>query len=790
MENNNKIFPILSNLINKYLDKEIKLTRVKLAEYLNNTLQSNSDKITDIDIHIDEIVKSYYEMYASTDQKKFIEKSFIKSKFDTERIIDPYAINIKPLTLDIYNIDQQSKILDIYAEELLQNTKKLAIEEYNNIVHLAENKIANFIENEVFFSLSGKKRVEAAADHAKNVYETYANIINSHLDIKHTIRQFFNDFSELRNNLRFIREDFYYIIQLYIGADLTEEELKLLSFDEIKWLEYDKIQDRLDLKYNEIQEKCSTFYSINNQAINEIVTTASIGINKILDKQFSENYKYSRSEFKNDLYTTGFETAISTLINLSETNDQANITVAELRKETELLKQFFFEDKIALQQDLFRLIKLYNTIKNIFIPVTHEFKNLLVNVIKNEYIHLISDDQIEKLFIERQELIQSKKELTITINENENISNELLEIAKYAKLERDEYKNYYDFVLSQEPQKSSLLVKVFTLGLCDSYYVYYRQLWENEFVLVEDQYNYLKNTYNEKQHIYSKNQEKLVGLKTILTNTNSNIIKTEKELKEYINKNKLEVSDILKSKIKELIKIAETSKLVLEQTIHEELKDPKKFTESINNLNDFIIQNKLKSNNQINFEGSNNELDAINQIITFVKSNSNFNKVTEQFIVNFTENLEFAGFENKDKLKEIYQEELKKGIIYLGDKFQLKNYDLETYRDQFMEHISSKLTYKGEQIVKKDQLLKIRNIAIQYFKTAAQVHTLNRESEILSKLNQENQKNLDENLRDICKKTRAEVDEKLKNINTLFNDLKNINSSEEKIDLFNQFLKQ
>lgn len=762
----NTVYSIISDIINKNLNNKVIFTRVEIGEIINNNIQNENLKIKNFDEHLDNILTTYYNEYAGKEHRWYIENCIIKSTYDNEKIMNPNTLCIKPITLDIYNIKQQSLIFENFILQLNNKIKNLSIEEYNDKVHIAGNNINNFVEKEVFISLSGRKRVEAASNHAKQVYETYLDIINAYREIKHEIQQFFYDFSELRDNLKYLREDFFTIVKIIAGENLTEEELKLLSFEEIKWLEYAQINEKLNLKYDKIQNKCSTFFDLNKHYLKNISDVAEHGVNKIINNR-------NRDNLKNDIGSAVLMTGIATVTNLIASNEDATKTVAELRKETEILKQYFHQDKIKLQRDTFRLIELYNEIKNIFIPVTNKFKELFLKIISEEYVNILKDPKTKSLLTLRSQQLQRIKDLELIINEKLNIKRELKDIFENKRKDFEEYKRIFEFAEKQQPDKPNTKTKILTFGYSTIYFPYYHKLWRVEYDKARINFETSYDVKEEKFSSFKLYETECENLNIEFNNLKLENLKTEENLKKHIKENNPQILNLFKNKINELSNIAETSKLVLEQSIHEKLKDPESFKNSLSILNDIVNKKNIVLQNE-----SPSEID-IDQILNFVKNNSSFKKLTQKFLANVSE-----------LYPKIDINMLNENINILGQKFKLDTYDLEEYRDNFINYIITNTKYNETELLNKNQLLELGNRAISYLRTSALVYKLKKESEKIAETNELNQQDLDHYLKEISLKLRSEIDVRLENTKFLFQQLEIDGSVNEKIKHFNNFLKK
>jgi len=772
-ENNKQYYSLINSYLDNIKDQKGFFSRTNLIDFINRyaTLMNQ----VKMDLFFDDVIKEYYQNFASNSQKELIDNYMVKIFVDKELVIDEKSVDLMPMSLDIQNIDIQSKEISGKFDELIQKTPLLSIQTFNNVVEELDQRISS-IKEEYVISLTGSSKVEATYKNAENVYNSYVGLIGSYEQMKLEIQRLFNDFSELRDNLRYFREDFYYIVKICDIQNIEKEKaVKLFDFAEVKWLEYAEIKSNLDLQFLKIKDHCNTFYKFVEQNLGD-------NVGDIFDKHFDRIGKkigkksYNASSLKADLVVGGAEMAYGVIKGVMDSRAESKVVVENLKREIEHLKLSFTQDKIKLQSDIFRLIELFDTVRNVFIPVTHRFNDLFFSILKNEFSFskILSNENVMKLIDERKNISEEKRTLGLVIRDKENICEELKWNKNEAEENRDSYKGHYDFAISQRPNEPSVLLKIFTLGFCQLYYPAYLQKWETAYLPIKKEFNRLEEELNYHSGVYKKVKQQLKEDKDRQKYIKQRLLSIDTEVKAIVSN--LDYNNIFDSKIDLLKNLAHTSRLVLETSIQEELLNPENFIGSLEQLG-VSIQKEAKlsiaPNEFIAEENTENIFTQINAIVSRLETLPTIDELIENF--------------SNDAVKhnkEINKKELTSILHSLSSDIQLESYTYGGVKQKFIDKVveNTLLDY--------NQVLGLVDATKDYMLKMEEAYKIREEVKQLEAMNKSNDTEIANQLMVLSSVIRNKINSRKEKTTELLKNVSNENiSDKDKLNTFNQFLK-
>ncbi|MHC5310063.1 hypothetical protein ACYSNM_08300 [Myroides sp. LJL116] len=771
--NGKKYYPLIGTYLDNLKGKEVYFSRTALIEFINRNIPLIEQ--VKIDLFFDDVIKDYYQNFASNSQKELLSNFMVKTLVDNQLIIDERSVDLMPMSLDIEFIEEQNIEISQKFEELIEKTPSLSIQIFNNVVEELNTKISS-IKEEYVISVTGSSKVEAIYKNAEDVYNSYLELINTYEAMKYEVQRLFNDFSELRDNLKYFREDFFYIVKIYGVSSIQKNEIiKLFDFAEVRWLEYAEIKSNLDLGFLKIKEHCSTFYKFVEENLED-------NVGNIFNKHFDQisnkigKKSYNANKLKTDLITGGAEIAYGVIKGVIDSRAESKVVVENLKKEIEYLKLSFTEDKSKLQSDIFRLIELFDTVKNTFIPITHKFNNLFFSILRDEFsfAEILSNKSIIELLNERKVLLQENRTLDLVIKDKQNICEELKWNKDEAELNRDSYKVHYDFALTQKPEEPSIVLAIFTLGFCHLYYPSYFEIWEKAFIPIEKEFNKLEKDLDRHFNLYQK--------VTIQLQEDTNRCKSIKERLKLID---TEVKDILSkidkrglfdSKVELLSNLATTSRLVLETSIQKELLNPENFFESIETLG-LSLQSTanftLTSSVTISGENTENIFTHINSLVSRLESLPTINELIEDFS-------DAAVKQNK----ELDKEEISSLLHSLSSELELEKYSYGDLKMKFIDKVVENTIFDYNQVIG------IVDSAKNYLQKMEEAYKIREEVRQLQEINHNNDTEIANQLMVLSSIVRRKVNTRKEKTADLLQNVSNDNNSvEEKLNTFNKFLK-
>ncbi|MEC4116706.1 hypothetical protein VSP20_06960 [Myroides phaeus] len=779
----------MSNIDNKLRDKYYQLislflesrkfkkgvfSRVEIIQYINSNIYKKEDKI-EIDFFFDEIIKGFFLNFATDKQKEILESYLVKTKVESDFLLDALEVDTMPVALDIYKIQEQRIGLQNKFEELNSKTPVLSIVSFNNSLEKCSDVIANLQEEQVF-SITGSSKVEAVGKNAKKVYDSYVELITASSELKYEIQRLFTDFSELRDNLRYLREDYFYIVKLVLEKNLVSDKLEMFDFDRIKWLEYATIQSNLDLEFNNIKSQCSAFYDYVENNLSKIGDVFNNEVSRI-SKNFGKS-NYSSKNFKTDLVASGVGLAFSAVTQIFDSRSQSKVVVENLRKDIESLKLSFSRDKLKLQTDLVRLIELYNTVKNTFLPTSMKFSNLFYSILENEcstdLSSILKDQEVERLVSKRRELLQETRVLELYLIDKYNVCRELKVYEEDAEVELANYTPLYNYALEQKPdEEQSLFLKIITLNMCTVYLPLYLDKWRDCFVPIEKVYLELVSTYDKKKSEHYENYEQLKEKERRQRTISYELKDIEVELKKVLEN--LNYGNALVNKVEILEKLANTSKLILETSIHENLIDPESYSDSLFKLGVVGEAELLHINNLPDVELLEIDEEENNQILALTERMSKAPSLTGI--------LQSLGQDIYKEFSQVKKSEITLILNNVVKRVDTESPDMYKLKSHLIDEVVNQTGLQPDQV---NQLLVVSK---QHLQRMVEVYKLREEIKSLEKYNHYNEEKIQNQMMIITQVARKKID--IENITTmdLFNDLQDESmTNESKLDSFDTFL--
>lgn len=767
-------FPIIGLYLDEVQKKNITIfSRIEIVNYINEYVEKDK-QIIDINNELDLLIKEFYNVFATPSQKVLLELRMVNDYIMNVRIIDPLAVDTYPMSLDIELISEQKNRVNQLFVELDKKTEIKTIQPFNVRLEEITNRI-NLLKEEEVFSITGSSKVEAVYNYAQVVYESYIHLIECYAELRSEIQRLFNDFSELRDNLRYLREDFFVIVKCLLGKELDTSKIKLFNFMSVEWLEYADIQDDLDLKFDNIQERCSTFYSFIDTRLEEVGDVFNKHLNNIGNNLSKKGY--NSQSLKTDMVAGGISLAFSAVKGVLESRTESKIVVEKLRKDIEFLKLGFSNDKLALQNDLFRLIELYNTVKNIFIPVSQKYSivffDVIESVLSKENIKLIEDLGVLSLLQERTIKLEELRSLKLYVLDKENICKELSVYKDEAKLEYDKYLPLYEFALSQKPEKSLDIICFLTLGLSNIYFKAFDNEWNTAFRPIEENYTLALVKFEEENSRYKVNYLDLETSKDNITTLANRVEAIEDEIKILlVDKN---IGELLLKKIHLLEKLATSSRTVLEVSIQEELVSPELYIKSFEGIlsNDDLLFNT--TNTLVKVDENDRDFNFYGKLTNLI------NKV--EYMPSFDEIVSHCSKEIAEENNDLNIEQIQDVLRLTVNKLELEDYSYKELKQKLIDVISDKT------VLNENQVLEFLDLGKRYLVIMEEVLRIRKEVDMLQKMNISNDERIENQLMILSGKVRLKIDSINRNKEEFFAKIEENSSSEEKLEMFINYLK-
>ena len=430
------------------------LTRRDLVKHLNSNIPGLT--LTD-GLVLNSLVKETYQQTPSSEIKKAITKSF-RHNIAGKPVYDPDNISDIALSLNnsgelagnLNDFSQITGILDRKVDTLSLNDPIAEISEMKKEIEL-------FVPDQNF-SLTGRTKVKDNLKCGQKVLEGYGNLVEYYKMAKYQNQELIENFKFLRNELGSFRSEVTELLFDIIGEDKKEEHPELFDFSQIEYLETDRILKEIDLEFENLNDSFEVFQEAYEQSMMNIRDAGKRHADIALER-YSKTVKRkgyaSRSQVKAQVATAAIGFAFDAALEIVETRNNAEQTVAAIKRDVEKMKLSLKEDAQKIAIDLLRLRKIFNRLKVILIPEAKKFinrANLIYNTtIKDSYNQLLEGGNIAELSKENRRLHLEEKRIYLEIEDKkEGLQVCAEEISKYRELIA-EIQNEYDFVNSIEP---------------------------------------------------------------------------------------------------------------------------------------------------------------------------------------------------------------------------------------------------------------------------------------------------------------------------------------------------
>lgn len=549
------------------------MTRRELVEELNSKIPGLN--ITD-GLIINSLVKETYLQTPSSEIQKTISDSF-RHNITFQPVYDPDNIADVSLSLECsgelaLNFNDFTRVTEILDRRI--ETMDLT----DPITEIAEKKKAiELYVPEKNFSLTGKTKVKDNLKYGQKILESYGNLVHYYNWAKSQNLELIEDFKFLRDELGQFRMDVTELLFDIIGEDKKEEHPELFDFSQIEYIETDNIFEEIDLNFKKLDESFEVFQEAYEKSIINIKEAgqrhADIAL-KRYSKTVKRNGYASRSQIKGQVATAALGFAFDAALEIMESRNNAEQTVAAIKRDVEKMKLGLKDDAQKIAIDLLRLKKIFNRLKVILIPEVKKFinrANLIYNTtIKDAYSQLVQGGNIAELSKENRKLIVEEKRIHLEIEDNkESLQVCAEEISRYREL-MAEIQEEYDFVNSIKPNEPREIHNKISLGLAARKYEKHLTEWNKITQPVRDTYASFEDSIRREEeaiekfeHLIIEFQKRLDEIKSIRKNNKSRIQAQGIKIKNF--------EPQLKALEENISKISEASRNLMSRGIQEDM---------------------------------------------------------------------------------------------------------------------------------------------------------------------------------------------------------------------------
>lgn len=555
------IFSEVQNLLIELERENTVLKRRQLVNHLNNKFPHLNLLES---IGINRLLKEFYHSisYSSLLQESITE-SFVNDEH-TSSLFDPEKVSLESINFRLENdksvFAELDKAFQIIDSSYLKISDKDPIYDLQSI----ESELRNIRAEEVF-SITGRSKVEEKYKEAVKVYENYKNLIDRYDIIKNELLSLFSDFEQIRNSLKLIREDLMNTITDFYGENFKKTNPEIFDFASVKWMEFEEINQNLELSFNNINNTCQTFSEFYDKTYSSLGNLALDKLKKIGDSKYNH---------KKNLKNAAIEVGIASIFSVFETRENSNNTISELNYEIESMKRDFLNDSANIRMDVIRLLEIFKNLKDYFIPGTKLFISKLQIItqgeLKGDFENILNISGVKELKDEKSKLITESREINLFYNDT-------LKIIHNASARRNDYQSEinniqvnYDYFINNEPHAPEKWLNGLSIGIANKIFLKAHNQWDVKTYDVRNNYSNFCEDYNIENNRLKTNENRLIRFNVRQNEIQSDLLKNKEKIQSIL-KNESVIKDVISKNLFQYVELSKLVKSVLETKLDESL---------------------------------------------------------------------------------------------------------------------------------------------------------------------------------------------------------------------------
>ena len=375
-----KIYSLAKEIYNK----EATFTRTDVAFELKEFGISN-DSI--------EVSKLIYDAYVHYDNNEFIRKAFLNNDL-TRTIVEEYQINF---LLDEGNEEKAFELI----QKSIGNIEDL-VKAMSSFLGVSDKELTSKMSENIILSITGSRKAMNVKEKASVIFDRYTKTIDYYEEAKDSIKSLTVDFVFLRERvLELFYQHVFALIDIF-GDSIKVIDPELFDFDRIEWLDTSAMKNKVKLEHDSLNRSCG-------KLIGEI--------SQSFDKSINRSVKRIRTAKSNSM---GIMVAAMEMI-----NHYASATSQTLALEEEYitLKSNVRHDVTTIKGDLARLLEIYKTLNELYIPTAEIFfknsKEVMSSDLKNIVNAVSATTELKSLTKQRDEILKDVTFLDKQIKDRE-----------------------------------------------------------------------------------------------------------------------------------------------------------------------------------------------------------------------------------------------------------------------------------------------------------------------------------------------------------------------------------
>ncbi len=330
-----------------------------------------------------------------------------------------------------------------------------SLDESKNMLDLLDDTVAQVLSGamttatarNILNTIVGTHGAVKVQTEAKAVFDNYSNLVNVYDGAKHQVKSIMADFVSLRTQICDVYRQFSTMLIDTFGDSIKAVSPELFDFDSVEWLDVHGMLQKVKLDYDRISEKCKTLMSgIQDSFIQSL-------------KSSSATYKQAGNKKVGLLMVA---------LNMGSHYLDASSATNELKQDLVVLKNSVKRDATQIKGDMGRLLLIYKTMNDLYIPKAEVFIRNSNAVLTSEWKAIAEaiykDDEVKGLKTRRDQLLAAYKQV------EKDMTDAQLNIDVYtSRIEENKQtlnglQAQYQQAKDSKPSKPFFLVNIFTFG--------------------------------------------------------------------------------------------------------------------------------------------------------------------------------------------------------------------------------------------------------------------------------------------------------------------------------------
>lgn len=415
------LYQKIKDLAQEALKNNNCLTRADLAYDLRNWGIENDS------FRINELVWNAYQYFG---QNEMIRTAFLDNE-SKRYLVDQFLV---------YGLieNKKSQELASYLYQNLSDGLRALTTLGESIGSCLKLEMERQPEN-IMSTIVGTRGVQQVQKEASTLFDRYSSMVNSYHRAKTETKAIVGDFVGVRGYIHEIYNRYTLALTDIFGDSIKAVAPDLFDYDRLEWLDIDEMIQYMQLEYNRMMDRCG-------ELMGEISDSFQNGL-----KMAVSNYKMSGNK------TVGLMMASLNMVSHYMYGSQQT---TELKTQLLTLKNSVKRDTTQIKADLGRMMVIYKTMNELYIPRANAFYRFSQQVLDKELEQLLntlySNPEVARLKQERDQILERYKHLERQITDSQaNISYYTAHLAECRSLTTS-MKAQYQAAQSKKPKKPFL----------------------------------------------------------------------------------------------------------------------------------------------------------------------------------------------------------------------------------------------------------------------------------------------------------------------------------------------